>query len=65
MRAAEIYQDMIPTALDSRHLASDTRVYGGRFTSLGNLYYCSSQSDIVLYNTQDPYNWRQVSRIDA
>ena len=56
---------MIPTAMDQRHTVSDTRVYGGRFTSLGNLYYCSSQSDIVLYNTQDPYNWQLVSRIDA
>lgn len=44
---------------------SDTRVYGGRFTSKGNLYYCSSQSDIVLFNTQDPYNWRQISKIYA
>ena len=44
---------------------SDTRVYGGRFTSKGNMYYCSSQSQIVLFNTQDPYKWQKVSEIDA
>lgn len=47
------------------HFVSDTRVYGGRFTSKGNLYYCSSQSHIVLFNTQDPYKWKKISKIDA
>ena len=60
-----MYQSMIPTTLAQRHQVSDTRVYGGRFTSRGNLYYCSSQSDIVLYNTSDPYQWSQISKIEA
>jgi len=40
-------------------------MYGGRFTSKGNLYYCSSQSQILVYDTTDPYNWKQRSAVDA
>ena len=29
------------------------------------MYYCSSQSQIVLFNTQDPYKWKQVSCVEA
>lgn len=65
VQASEIYQNMIPTKLYAQHIVSDTRVYGGRFTSRGNYYYCSSQSDIVLFNTQDPYNWQKISHIGA
>ena len=33
------------------------RIYGGRFSQRGNLYYCSSQESINIFDTRDPYNW--------
>ena len=61
----DYYQRLIP----NKHLrslrADDARIYGGRFTTKGNLYYCSSQSSISLYDTRDPYNWTLRSKIDA
>mmetsp|Transcript_12731 Transcript_12731/g.21461 ORF Transcript_12731/g.21461 Transcript_12731/m.21461 type:complete len:199 (+) Transcript_12731:499-1095(+) len=29
------------------------------------MYYCSSQSEIVLFNTQNPYDWKKLSMIEA
>lgn len=60
-----MFQKYVPDSLQATHMISDTRVYGGRFTSKGNMYYCSSQSQIVLFNTQNPYKWQKLSEIDA
>jgi WD repeat-containing protein 23 len=29
------------------------------------MYYCSSQSEIALFNTKDPYKWKKLSQINA
>lgn len=62
---SEYYQRLIP----NKHLrsiqADDARIYGGRFTTKGNLYYCSSQESINLYDTRDPFNWTLRSKIQA
>ena len=54
---SEFYQRLIPNKHFKEIPADDARVYGGRFTAKGNLYYCSSQQSINLYDTSDPYNW--------
>lgn len=36
------YQHMIPNKHFKSIRADSDRIYGGRFTSAGNLYYCSS-----------------------
>ena len=43
--------------------ADNERIYGGRFTTAGNLYYCSSQSNVMLFDTKDPYNFRLKAEI--
>lgn len=40
-------------------------MYGGKFTSRGNLYYASSQSHLMLFNTSDPFNWVLRTKIHA
>jgi hypothetical protein len=50
-KSSNLYQNLIPNSLYQSHTISDTRVYGGRFTLKGNMYYCSSQSEIALFNT--------------
>jgi len=45
--------------------ADQSRIYGGRFTASGNLYYCSSQQSIKLYDTRDPFNWQEKAAIPA
>ena len=32
---------------------------------MGNLYYCSSQHSIKVYDTKDPFNWVVKNRIEA
>jgi hypothetical protein len=61
--AQNIHQNLVPNSLYQQFNVSDSRIYGGRFTRKGNLYYCSSQSEIALYNTEDPYNWNLISKI--
>eukprot|EP00347_Sterkiella_histriomuscorum_P003371 403364552 len=62
---AEFYQSILPNTLYKQYNASDSRVYGGKFTSRGNLYYSSSQSHVILFNTSDPYNWTLKKQIMA
>ena len=62
---SEYYQRLIPNKHFRGFRADDARIYGGRFTQKGNLYYCSSQESISLYDTRDPYNWTLRSKIDA
>lgn len=38
--------------------ADQKRIYGGRFSSLGNLYYCTSQKNVLLFDSSDPYNFK-------
>jgi len=62
---AEMYQYILPNAHYRQYPMCDSRVYGGRFTSRGNLYYCSSQEAITIFNTYDPYNWKKKASIQA
>ena len=62
---SEYYQRLIPNKHLKSIRADAARIYGGRFTTKGNLYYCSSQETISLYDTKDPYNWRVKSQIAA
>lgn len=39
---SEYYQRLIPNKHLKSIQADDARIYGGRFTQKGNLYYCSS-----------------------
>ena len=39
---SEFYQRLIPNKLFKTISVDEARVYGGRFTQKGNLYYCSS-----------------------
>lgn len=62
---SDYYQRLIPNKHYRSIRADNARIYGGRFTTKGNLYYCSSQESINLYDTRDPYNWYLKSQIDA
>jgi hypothetical protein len=56
---------MIPNT----HCAGSTnfydRVYNGRFSPDGNFYYCGSQSDVQIFDTTDPYEWRFLKSEDG
>jgi len=41
------------------------RVYNGRFSPDGNLYYCGSQSDVRIFDTTDPYEWQLLKEQDG
>eukprot|EP00347_Sterkiella_histriomuscorum_P016356 403353501 len=54
-----IYQDIIPNSLHSMYEDPITsRVYNGRFTRQGNLYYASTQEELILYDTSNPFDWK-------
>jgi len=40
--AAQYYQHLIPNSHLRSIRADEARIYGGRFTQAGNMYYCSS-----------------------
>jgi len=61
--SAQYYQHLIPNAHFKSINADEARIYGGRFTQAGNMYYCSSQQSIMLYDTTDPYNFRLISEV--
>ena len=48
---------MIPNTCTEPQSLYD-RVYNGRFSPDGNLYYSGSQSDVRIYDTTDPYDWQ-------
>ncbi|CDW77069.1 wd repeat protein [Stylonychia lemnae] len=62
---SDIYQSILPNKFFRQYNCSADSVYGGKFTTRGNLYYSSSQGEVVLYNTSDPYNWILKKRIQA
>lgn len=61
--SSSFYQHLIPNKHFKAIRADTDRIYGGRFTSAGNLYYCSSQSNVMLFDTTDPYNFRLKAEI--
>ena len=61
--SASYYQHLIPNAHFKSIRADEARIYGGRFTQAGNMYYCSSQQSIMLYDTTDPYNFKLISEV--
>ena len=60
-----IYQNSIPNKHYKSIDADESRVFCGRFTSRGNLYYCSTQRLINVYDSRDPFNWSLRSTIEA
>ncbi|CDW77642.1 wd repeat protein [Stylonychia lemnae] len=53
------YQHILPNSLATTYEEDITaRIYGGRFTKKGNLYYASSQEELILYDTTDPNKWQ-------
>jgi WD repeat-containing protein 23 len=62
---AKLMSEHVPNKLDSRIPFDDSRVYGGQYTSKGNLYYCSSQERIGIYNSYDPYKMKKIKTISA
>ena len=41
----------------------ETRVFNGQFSSTGDFYYCSCQSEIRVYDTSNIFDWRLTSEI--
>ena len=41
----------------------ETPVYNGRFANHGSLFFASTQEEIILYDTSDPYNFKEKSVI--
>jgi hypothetical protein len=57
--------EMVPNCLKYKLAVDSTRIYGGRFTSKGNLYYCSSQDIIGIFNSSNPYNMKKVKTVNG
>ena len=62
---AKFISEKVPNSHASTIKVDDWRIYGGRFTSKGNLYYCSSQSIIGIYDSSDPYKMKKIKSIFA
>lgn len=60
-----LMSEHIPNKLDSRIMFDNSRVYGGQYTSKGNLYYCSSQDTIGVYDSYDPYKMKKIKSVSA
>jgi len=58
MKNNKFLSEEVPNKHDYTIHVDDTRIYGGRFTSKGNLYYCSSQDLIGIYNSTNPYKMK-------
>jgi hypothetical protein len=61
--SSTFYQHLIPNKHFKAIKADNERIYGGRFTTAGNLYYCSSQTNVMLFDTKDPYNFKLKAEI--
>mmetsp|Transcript_26715 Transcript_26715/g.48123 ORF Transcript_26715/g.48123 Transcript_26715/m.48123 type:complete len:448 (+) Transcript_26715:2276-3619(+) len=48
----------LPNSYLDTPVSFDSRVYNGQFSPDGSLYYCSSQSEIKIYDTTDEIDWR-------
>jgi len=57
--------ELVPNKLISTIGFDYSRLFNGRFTSNGNLYYCTSQDSIGVFNTQDPYKFEHINTINA
>lgn len=62
---SRLMSEQIPNKLNSRIQFDNSRVYGGQYTSKGNLYYCSSQDTIGVYNSYDPYKMKKIKSVSA
>ena len=62
---SHLYEHLLPNKHLKEVEIDESRVYCGRFSTKGNLYYCSSQRSINVYDAQDPYNWSLRSSIEA
>lgn len=61
----QFLSEQVPNKLEYTINVDNSRVYGGRFTSKGNLYYCSSQDIIGIYNSSNPYKFKKIKSINA
>lgn len=43
----------------------ESRVYNGKFTPKGNLYFCASQESIGVFNSSDPYDFKHINTIQG
>ena len=64
-KSSDFYQTLIPNKHYKSIFADSTRLFCGQFTAKGNMYYCSSQRQINVFDTRDPYNWVVKSEIEA
>ena len=64
-KKSKLLSEMVPNRHESSVQVDDTRIYGGRFTSKGNLYYCSSQDLIGIYNSTNPYKIKKIKTVNA
>ncbi|CAI2366218.1 unnamed protein product [Moneuplotes crassus] len=62
----EITSQHVPNQLSYKFIFdANSRVYGGRFTQNGKLYYCSSQDIIGIYDAYDPYDMKKIKTVKA
>ena len=64
-KKSRLLSELVPNKHSSNIQVDDTRLYGGRFTSQGNLYYCSSQDLIGIYNSTNPYKMKKIKTVSA
>lgn len=63
---AGIAAEHVPNKLSYKFIFDiNSRIYGGRFTPNGKLYYCSSQDLIGIYDAYDPYDMKKIKSVNA
>lgn len=53
----------LPDTYSETPVTFESRVYNGQFSPDGSLYYCSSQSEIKVYDTSDELDWKLANTI--
>ena len=65
-----ISQKLIPSSVSPSqhaHISAeiDSRGYNGQYSPDGQVFYCSTQDDIVVFDTSDPFDWSVLKRYEG